>query len=120
MSSSSARLGTLAAEPVLPLEQRHPVAPLRGGDRRLQAGGTAAHHQHVFPGAGRRESDGLFPGARIFDAAEPPVQPHPAHAFLIARQAGADVGCMPGPSLGREVGVGDLAPDHTHQVALAG
>src|SRR5205823_546241 len=85
------------------------------------------HHRrpaadHVHPPAGatsprRGQRHGLPPGPRVLDAAEPAVQPHPADAFLVAGQAGADPGRLAGPRLGREVRVGDLAADHADQVA---
>ncbi len=61
---------------------------------------------------------GLAAGARVLDTAEPAVEPHPADALLVAAQAQADVVGGPDPGLGGEVGVGDLAAHHAHQVAV--
>ena len=96
------------------------MAALGGGDRGLQPARAPADHHHLpAPGRGRGATVGLAAGPRVLDAAEPPVEAHPAHALLVAGQAGPDVGGVAGPGLGREVGVGDLAPDHADQVAEA-
>ena len=59
------------------------------------------------------------PGARVLDAAEPAVEAHAPDALLVARQAQADVVGGAGAGLGGEVGVGDLAPHHADEVAVA-
>ena len=108
---------SLSAESVVALEQHDLVPSLGGGDCSLQAPRAASDHNDLAPAAGERDDRRLASGQGVFDAAQPPIETHPAHALLIARQAGTDVGGMSGASLGREVGVGDLAPDHAHQIA---
>ena len=61
----------------------------------------------------------LAAGARVLDAAEPAVEAHAPDALLVARQAQADVVGGAGAGLGREVGVGDLAPHDADEVAVA-
>ncbi len=124
MSRNSARLGTVAAtwtcpaEPVVSFEQGDPVTPFGCGHRCLQPAGATADHHHRRAGAVAAEGRlRLAPGPRVLDAAQPAVEPHAAHALLVAGQAGADVGGVPRPGLGREVRVGDLAPHHPDQVA---
>ena len=56
---------------------------------------------------------------RVLDAAQPPVEAHPADALLVARQAQPDLLAGPGPCLGREVGVGDLPAHDADEVAVA-
>ncbi len=53
-----------------------------------------------------------MPGPGVGGAAQPAVAAHPARALLVAGQAGADPGRIPGPGPGREVRVGDLPADH--------
>ena len=80
--------GYLAAGARLAFVQRHPVAALGSRGGCLQAGRPTADHDHPPARATRRrEQDGLPAGAGVLDAAQPPVQAHPADAFLVAGQA---------------------------------
>ena len=111
--------GDLAAGPQLAFLQRDPVAALGRRGRGLEAGRATADHDHPqAPPTGRRQRDGLPAGARVLDAAHPPVQAHPPDALLVAGQAGADLGGKPRAGLGDEIRVGDLPPHHAHQVAV--
>ena len=107
----------LAAEAVVPLEQGHPVPPLGRGHRGLQPAGAAADHHHPPAPAGGGEDGRLASGPRVLDAAEPAVEAHATDALLVAGETGADVGGVARAGLGREVGIGDLAPDHADQIA---
>jgi hypothetical protein len=95
------------------------MSPLRGGRGGLQPGRSAADHHHP-PAAdgGFGQQDRFLTRARVDDAAEPPAQPHPSDAFLIARQARSDVVRFAGQRLRREVRVRDLAAHHPDQVAV--
>ena len=66
-------------------EQDHAVTTLGGGHGGLETAGAAPHHDHPSPPAGPGHDGRLASGARILDAPEPAVEPHPADALLIAR-----------------------------------
>ena len=59
----------LAAEPVVALEQDHPMAPLGGRHGGLEPAGAAAHHDHPPPATRAGDDGGLAPGAGVLDAA---------------------------------------------------
>jgi hypothetical protein len=61
----------------------------------------------------------FFAGRWVFYAAEPAVEAHTAHAFLVARQAQADVVGRAGFGLRGEVGIGNLTANDADQVAMA-
>ena len=91
-------------------------------DRRLQPAGAGAHHHHALgfrDDAHRAHALGLAARAGVLDAPEPPVQTHPADALLVAAEAQTDLVGGACSCLGCEVGVGDLAAHHAHQVAVA-
>ena len=123
MSKNSARLGTLAATWACPPSRSW--RSNRTTEWPRSAAVTAAWRPPGPPPTtttrrrrrGRGTIDDLASGAGVLDAAQPPVEAHPSHALLVARQAGADVGGVAGPGLGAEVGVGDLPAHHAHQVA---
>ena len=123
MSRNSARLGTAAATWTWPPSRSWRSNRVTRWPRSAAVtaacsppGPAADHHHPPAPGGGG-EDGRLASGPRVLDAAQPPVEAHPADALLVAGQAGADVGGMAGPGLGREVGVGDLAAHHPDQVA---
>ena len=101
MSRNSARLGTVAAtwtwppEAVVALEQDHLVAPLGGGDRRLQPAGAAADHDHPC-GAGAGAGTGVDSRPVRGFSMQPsqrlrPIRP--THSWLHDRQVRMSVAC---------------------------
>ena len=96
------------------------MAALGRRDGGLEASRAAPGHHHLLgpPRLGWPWL-GFPPGLWVLDAAEPAVEPHAAHALLVAGEAGANVEGVAGARLRREVGVGDLASDHTDEVTVA-
>ena len=101
------------------------MAVAGGGDRRLQPARPGADHQHAAP-SGRVGATGPADG----DGASRPVrgfsmQPsqrlrpiRPTHSWLHDRHRRIS-SVAPGPGLGGEVGVGDLAAHDADEVAVA-
>ena len=83
-----------------------------GSRRSCRPAGARANHHDLAPGPhGRRQRSGFTSGAGVLDAAEPAVQAHPAHTFLVTRQAQPDVVGVARAGLGRELRIGDLPAD---------
>ena len=98
------------------------MATSGGNDGGLQAGGATADHRHLLrsrrPLQGADAVNLLPPGGGGFDTTEPAVQPHPADAFLIARQTQPNVFALVLACLAGEFGIGDLRPDNANQIGV--